>query len=120
MEFPDVLDDLPVERVLRRVYGEPYVTPDGATVIPVARIKQTRPRRRGAAPAGDAAAPYDVAGEPLGVFVISGDQANWVPAVDNNRVALVGVATGFVAALIGTLAVLRRPPWPDLRVTDYR
>jgi hypothetical protein len=33
---------------------------------------------------------------------------------DNSRVALIAACTGFVAAVLGTAAVLRRPPWPDL------
>jgi hypothetical protein len=42
VKFPDVLDQLPNDRTVRRVYGEPYVTPDGVTVIPVARIKESQ------------------------------------------------------------------------------
>ncbi|SEF37858.1 hypothetical protein SAMN05421837_11635 [Amycolatopsis pretoriensis] len=41
-------------------------------------------------------------------------QAKWEPAVNANRVALLAVCTGLIAATLGTLAVLRRPPWPDL------
>ena len=86
MDLPDLADS-------GRVYGEPYQTPDGATVITVARL-------------GSGAA--------LGAFVIRGDSAKWVPVVDANRIALIGVTTGLLAAVIGSLAVLRRPPWPDL------
>jgi len=42
------------------------------------------------------------------------------PAVDTNRVALIGVLTGLLAAVIGSLAVLRQPPWPRITLTDYR
>ena len=75
-------------------YGEPYQTADGATVIPVAK--------------------------PLGVFVIRGGEASWVPAVDTSRVALIGVLTGLLAAVITSLAVLRQPPWPRITIKDYR
>lgn len=54
---------------------------------------------------------------PLGVVVIRGDKAKWVAVVDANRIALVGVLTGLLSAVIASLAVLRRPPWPDLRGT---
>jgi hypothetical protein len=96
MKLPESLDQLPTNGVAGRAYGEPYQTADGATVIPVARVR------------GSAATP-------IGVFVVHGDNASWVPAVDENRVALIGVTTGLLAAVIGCLAVLRRPPWPDLR-----
>lgn len=95
MKFPESLDQLPTNGASRRVYGEPYRTADGVTVIPVAKVR------------GSAATP-------LGVFVVHGDKASWVPAVDANRIALIGVLTGLLAAVIGSLAVLRRPPWPDL------
>ena len=43
-----------------------------------------------------------------------------MPAVDGNLVALIGVVTGLLAAVIGSLAVLRQPPWPRITITDYR
>ncbi len=104
MKFPEVLDQLPNDRTVRRVYGEPYVTPDGATVIPVAKIREGR----------------GFTGVPIGVFVVQGDDAYWVPAVDTNRIALIGVLTGLLAAVIGSLAVLRQPPWPRITITGYR
>ncbi|MEE6178806.1 hypothetical protein [Mycobacterium sp. 050134] len=94
MKLSDVLDQPPTDRADGRVYGEPYQTADGATVIPVTR--------------------------PLGVFVIRAGEAAWVPAVDQNRIALIGVVTGLLAAVIGTLAVLRQPPWPRITITGYR
>ena len=87
-------EQLPTDGNVRGAYGEPYQTADGATVIPVAK--------------------------PLGVFVIRGGEASWVPAVDHSRIALLGVLTGLLAAVIGALAVLRQPPWPRLTITDYR
>ena len=47
-----------------------------------------------------------------------GGEASWVPAVDHNRIALIGVTTGLLAAVIGTLAVLRQPPWPRITITE--
>ena len=51
---------------------------------------------------------------PLGVYAVRDDQVTWHAAVDHERIALIGVATGFFAAVLGTIAVIRRPPWPDL------
>jgi hypothetical protein len=57
---------------------------------------------------------------PIGVFVVRGDDAYWVVAVDANRIALIGVLTGLLAAVIGSLAVLRQPPWPRITITGDR
>ena len=75
-------------------FGEPYQTAEGVTVIPVAK--------------------------PTGVFVVRAGEATWVPAFDANRAALIGVLTGLVAAIIGSLAVLRQPPWPRITITENR
>lgn len=93
MKIPDVLDQVSGDDAGRRVYGQPYQTPDGATVITVTRVWT---------------------GGAVGIFVIRGDQVRWMPAVDGNRAALIGVTTGLLAAVIASLAVLRRPPWPAL------
>jgi hypothetical protein len=111
MKFPNALDQLPTDGVVRRVYGEPYQTSDGATVIPVARIRG-RGKHRPDDVAGGLASGFTAA--PVGVFVVRGDRASWVPAVDANRIALLGVLTGLLSAVITSLAVLRRPPWPDI------
>jgi hypothetical protein len=97
MKVSESFDELPTNGAARRVYSAPYRTADGATVITVAKVR------------GSTAAP-------MGVFVITGDNASWVPAVDANRIALLAVLTGLLSAVIASLAVLRRPPWPDLRI----
>jgi hypothetical protein len=99
MKIPDSLDQLPTNGTRGRVYSEPYQTADGATVITVAKV------RGGTA-------------TPIGVFVVQGGKASWVPALDANRIALIGVLTGLLSAVIACLAVLRRPPWPDLSATS--
>lgn len=86
------------QTAVRRVYGDPIPGPDGSTVIPVARVGGLR---------GSTVSP-------VGVFVIRGDDVTWTPALDHTRVALLGSTIGLVSAIIGALAVLRRPPWPDL------
>jgi hypothetical protein len=57
-----------------------------------------------------------VTATPVGVFVICGGEVTWKAAIDENRIALIGVITGLASAVIATLAVLRRPPWPDLHI----
>ncbi|MCV7409917.1 hypothetical protein AWC05_23360 [Mycobacterium florentinum] len=94
MKYSDVLEQLPTDGSAGRVYGEPFETSDGTTVIRVEK--------------------------PLGVFVIHAGKGTWVPAVDASRVALLGVLTGLLAAVIGSLAVLRQPPWPLMTITENR
>ncbi|HEX7321516.1 MAG TPA: hypothetical protein VF299_01075 [Mycobacterium sp.] len=95
MRFPQLLDQIATDSAAGLVYGQPHQTPGGATIIPVTRIRGS-------------------VSSAVGVFVVHDDRADWVPVVDANRIALIGVCTGLLAAVIGTLAVLRRPPWPDL------
>ena len=79
-----------------RVHGEPYETADGTTVIPVAKVRGLRANS-------------------VGVFVVKDGNASWEPAVDVTRVAVLGVLVGLVGTAFSTLAMVRRPPWPDLR-----
>jgi hypothetical protein len=99
MDISEVVDQLPTNGTRGRVYGDPYRTAEGGTVITAAKV------RGGTS-------------TPVGVFVVHGGSATWVPAVDSNRIALIGVITGLIAAVLGSLAVLRRPPWPDLSATS--
>ena len=59
MKIPESVDQLPTNGTRGRVYGEPYRTADGGTVI-----------------------------------------------------------TGLISAVIASVALLRRPPWPDLSATS--
>ncbi|MGW7531952.1 hypothetical protein [Amycolatopsis sp. NPDC054798] len=79
------------------VFGEPFETASGTVLVTV-----TRQGRRGGP------------GRAVGLYTINADGVTWTPAVDQGRIALIGVCTGFVAAALGTLAVLHRPPWPNL------
>ena len=83
------------------VYSEPYQTPDGTTIITVTR--HGRWLRSGP--------------RPLGVFVIRDGEVQWSPAIDASLIGLIGVSTGLIAATLATVAMVRRPPWPDLHIT---
>lgn len=78
------------------VYGDPYDTADGSTIVPVIKMR------------GENTAP-------VGVFVVSGGEVTWSPVVDVTKIALMGEFIGLATGVIATLAMLRRPPWPDLR-----
>lgn len=52
--------------------------------------------------------------KPVGVFVIKDGKATWQPAVDAERIAMMGILVGLVSATLAGIAMVRRPPWPDL------
>ena len=110
MKLRDALDSIVPDSSAAQVYGQSYQTADGATVLPVAKVRgRTRP--------GSEDAILRLTARPVGVFVIKNGEATWVPAVDTTRIAMVGALTGLVAATLATLAMVRRPPWPDLHGT---
>jgi hypothetical protein len=84
--------------VERRVFGEPHERPDGDLVIPVVKVG-----RRGEE-------------TPLGVFVVHAGKAVWTPVVDESLKALLSRLAWLVPATLVALTMLRRPPWPDLRL----
>ncbi len=83
------------------VFGTPYQTPDGATIITVAR------------PGGR----FRSGPKPLGVVVVEGKESKWIATKDESLLAFVGVLTGLVAAALSTAAMVRRPPWPDTHIS---
>lgn len=95
------LDRVRGGEVAQRVFGEAYERADGATVIPVARVRGGKRARA----------------VPMGVFVVRDGKASWTPVVDGTRIAVLGGLIGLVAAGLATGAMLRRPPWPDLSIT---
>jgi hypothetical protein len=81
-----------VDHDASRVYGQPYETADGTTVITVSRA----------------------GGGALGVFAVKDGEAKWQPAVDATRIAMMGIVVGLVSSALAGVAMIRRPPWPDL------
>jgi hypothetical protein len=113
MRLQEVFDTLSTDNGASRVYGQPYETVDGVTIITVARV---RGRTRAGRAHADSAVPDElsVRAKPVGVFVVKDGKVSWQPAVDETRIALFGELIGLVAATLATLAMVRRPPWPDL------
>jgi len=89
-EARQVVGSLETDADAARVFKDAYQTADGTTVIPVTK--------------------------PAGVFVVKDGAASWVAAVDSERVALAGILVGLVSATLACLAMVRRPPWPDVHV----
>lgn len=80
------------------VFGAPYEK-NGITVIPASRVSAGG--GGGQAPGADQGegGGGGVQARPAGAFVVKGDRATWVPAVDVNRVILVAQLVAIVAIL---------------------
>ena len=94
-EARQVIDSLDTDPDASRVFGQPYETADGTTVIPCTKVRSGRAK-------------------PAGVFVIKDGKVTFMPAVDGERIAMMGILVGLVAATLAGVAMVRRPPWPDL------
>ena len=78
------------------VFGEPYVK-NGLTVIPASKVSVAG----GGGSEADAqrGSGFGLDARPIGVFAIKGDEVSWVPAIDINRIVLVGQIVGVVTIL---------------------
>jgi hypothetical protein len=105
-EAREAIDTLAADPDASRVFGQPYETADGTTVVPVAKV------RTASKPVGDSR--FALGAKPLGVFVVKDGKASFVPAVDAGRIAMMGILVGLVSVALTGVAMVRRPPWPDL------
>jgi uncharacterized spore protein YtfJ len=94
----DVINEAKGAMRASEVFGAPYEK-DGITIIPAARISG------GAGGGGDQHEPqaggvgFGVSSRPVGAFVIEGGEVRWQPALDLNRVILMGQLVAIVALL---------------------
>src|SRR5206468_11095376 len=95
---------------VQRVFGDPYEK-NGVTVIPAARVQGGAGRGGGDGPAGEGAgigAGFGVNARPAGAFVIRGEDVDWRPAIDVNRVILGGQLNAVAALLLARAVVKSR------------
>jgi hypothetical protein len=106
-EAQDVIDTLAVDPDASRVFGQPYEIADGTIVVPVATL-------RGRSTPGVEEPRNRLSAKPLGIFVVKDGKAAFVPAADATKIAMMGILVGLVSATLAGIAMVRRPPWPDL------
>ena len=98
MRVMDVVNEARSAMKASEVFGEPYEK-NGITIIPAARISG------GAGGGGDQNQPqaggmgFGVSSRPVGAFVIREGDVRWQPALDLNRVILMGQVVAIVALL---------------------
>jgi uncharacterized spore protein YtfJ len=83
---------------VRRVYGEP-IQEDGVTIIPAANVMGGG--GGGGDTEGNGGLGFGVRARPAGAWVIKDGEVRWRPALDLNRVILVGQ----IVAIVGLLVV---------------
>jgi uncharacterized spore protein YtfJ len=81
---------------VKRVYGEPYQE-DGVTIIPAAAV--IGGGGGGGDTEGNGGTGFGLSARPVGAWVIKDGDAVWRPAIDLNRVILVGQIVAIVALL---------------------
>jgi uncharacterized spore protein YtfJ len=87
---------------VRRVFGDPYEK-NGVTVIPAARVQGGAGGGSGEGPEGQGGglgAGFGVNARPAGAYVIRGDEVDWRPAIDVNRLILGGQLVTIAALLL--------------------
>jgi uncharacterized spore protein YtfJ len=104
MEAKDLLTQVRESVTVKRVFGDPYEK-NGVTVIPAATVtggggqgegEGTGPDGTGGKGTGGG---FGVNARPSGVYVISGNEVEWRPAMDMNRVILGGQIVAVVFLL---------------------
>jgi uncharacterized spore protein YtfJ len=116
MDAHEVLDHARDAMTVKRVFGDLYER-GGVAVIPVANVMggagagggpwmRPQPASGGEEAVGDVAADagfgmgYGLRASPAGVYVIRGDQVEWKPAVDMNRLTLQRAGVALVGLLV--------------------
>lgn len=93
---------------VRRVFGDP-VEKDGVTIVPAARVQGGAGGGGGEGPEGEGSGMgtgFGVNARPVGAFVIRGEDVQWRPAVDVNKV-ITGAQLVAIAALLLAGVVVR-------------
>lgn len=90
MRLPDALEALSTDGRSAYVYGQPYETVDGVTIITVSKVRgRVRPSKVDGAPEGEMA----IRAKPVGVYVIRDGHTRFHPAMDATAIALLGEVT---------------------------
>ena len=95
---------------VRRVFGDPYEK-NGVTVIPAARVQGGAGGGGGEGPEGQGSGTgggFGVNAKPAGAFVVRGDDVDWRPAIDVNRIIMGGQLIAAAALLLAVTVVRAR------------
>ncbi len=97
MNVTEMLSDARDAMSVKRVYGDP-IEREGLTIVPAADV------RGGGGGGGDAenngGGGFGLTARPVGVFIVKGGDVAWEPALDVNRISMMGIVAGIVALLV--------------------
>jgi uncharacterized spore protein YtfJ len=97
MNVTEMLEGARDAMSVKRVYGDP-IEREGLTIVPAADV------RGGAGGGGDAenngGGGFGLTARPVGIYVVKNGEVQWEPAVDVNRISIMGIAAGIVALLV--------------------
>ena len=96
MNALDRIDQARDALTVRRVYGDPYQE-EGVTVIPAASV--IGGGGAGGDALGNGGGGFGLSARPSGAWIIKDGEVRWRPALDLNRVILVGQIVAIVALL---------------------
>jgi uncharacterized spore protein YtfJ len=82
---------------VKRVYGDP-VQSDGVTLVPAAAVRGGAGGGGEGGPEGGGGGGFGVVARPVGAYVIRDGNVTWRPAVDLNRLLLLGAAVAYLIA----------------------
>jgi uncharacterized spore protein YtfJ len=105
MQAQEIIEQARDVLSVRRVFGDP-IERDGLVVVPVAIVRggagggSGEGQATSESPGGTGGgAGWGASARPAGVYVISGGDVRWQPAVDVNRIVLGGQLVAIVALL---------------------
>jgi uncharacterized spore protein YtfJ len=95
---------------VQRVFGDPYEK-NGVTIIPAARVQGGAGGGGGTGPEGEGSGSgsgFGLNARPAGAYVIHGDEVEWRPAVDPNRVIIGAAVVALAALMVARTAIKAR------------
>ncbi len=108
MDIDNVMTRAQDALTVRRVFGEP-LQHDGTTLIPVAKVRGGGGGGDGEGPDGEgrgSGGGFGLSAEPVGAFLLQGNEVTWRPAIDVNRV-LFGAEVVAIVALLTARSIVK-------------
>ena len=97
MDAGQLLEGVREAMTVRRVFGDP-IERDGTLIVPVAKVRGGG--GGGGDNAGNGGGGFGLSATPAGVYVMRGGEVRWEPAINVNRIVLVGQVVAIVALLV--------------------
>jgi uncharacterized spore protein YtfJ len=97
MNVTEMLEGAREAMSVKRVYGDP-IEREGLTILPAAKVSGGG--GGGSDAENNGGGGFGIAAQPVGVYVVKNGDVAWEPAVDVNRISMMGIVAGIVALLV--------------------